>query len=73
MKTKFDKNELADEILSLGINISLLSSVVKCLNTSLDYEFNYKHNDIANLVMLLARLLGDTKDRIENIEKILSI
>lgn len=55
---KFKNYEMFEKITTVGINLSVISSIVKFLDVSMNDSTNFSNADIHNLVITLKKMLN---------------
>ncbi len=55
---KFKNYEMYEKITTVGINLSVISSIVKFLDVSMNDSTNFSNADIHNLVITLKKMLN---------------
>ena len=57
-KSKLKNSEMFEKIATVGINLSVISSIVKILDVSMNDSTNFSNADIHNLVITLKKMLN---------------
>ncbi len=73
MKKNMNLQDLEEEISSLGNNLSEIESLAKCIDISLDDEFNYTRRDIENLINVLTKTIERTNQIYEKISELMEL
>ncbi len=75
MKEKKNKlaPQLEEDFHSVGIDLTLLESLVKVMDCSINDEYNISQVDIANLTIVMKRLIEILKTKYDKIESCLNI
>ncbi|HIS89717.1 TPA: hypothetical protein IAA87_09910 [Candidatus Avigastranaerophilus faecigallinarum] len=55
---KLKNSEMFEKITTVGINLSVISSIVKFLDVSMNDSTNFSNADIHNLVVTLQKMLN---------------
>ena len=56
--SKLKNSEMFEKIATVGINLSVISSIVKILDVSMNDSTNFSNADIHNLVITLKKMLN---------------
>ena len=70
---KFRENLLQTEIYNLGINLALINSICRNIDTVAGAEFTYKFSDVSNLIFALQKTIEDSINKCSKIEKTLNL
>lgn len=65
--------QLEEEFHDVGIDLTLLESLAKVMDCSINDEFNISQVDIANLAIVMNRLIKSIKSKYDKIESFLNI
>ncbi len=72
-KTVWNEENLKENICSAGIDLSLIETLVKFLDTALNDELNISHTDTANLTVILKNIVNNLKEKYEKLEHSLNV
>lgn len=68
------KNKLCnfeDDIQQLGVELSLLASLITFLDEGIENGVNIKETDISNIIIILKKIIIEIIDKYDNFEKVL--
>ncbi len=68
-----NEEQLESLVISTGIGLSKLKSLIKFVDTVIDDEINFNKNDFENLIIILRNMIDETSEQFEKIEKYLDI
>ena len=66
-------HKIENEIQSLGIDLTIIESLANIIEGTICEEYNINNVDIANLTIVLKRLIKIVKSKCDNIESYLNI
>jgi len=62
------QNDITEKVTAVGLNLSLLSSLANFLEYGITDTYNFSNSDIANLIVVMRRMIGTTQKEYEDIE-----
>lgn len=66
-------SNLDEKITSIGINLSILASIIKFLDVSITDNSNYTKADLLNLIAVLSKILNSVIVDYSDIEQLLDL
>lgn len=72
-KKLFMNEQLEERMYSVGIDLTLIESLINFLDISMNDEIDVSKVDIANLTVVIKRLVKIVKAKYDRIERILNI
>ena len=73
INSQLDLSRLETRILSVGIDLSIIESLVNILDCSMRDELEVNKIDVANLTVITKRMVKIAKNKFDRIENILNI
>lgn len=63
-----DTDKMEEKVMAVGLNLSLLASLVNFLEYGITDTINFTNADISNLIVVMRRIISATRDEYEEIE-----
>ncbi len=73
INSQLDLSRLETRILSVGIDLSIIESLVNIIDCSMRDELEVNKIDVANLTVITKRMVKIAKNKFDRIENILNI
>ncbi len=68
-----DIEQIETKMHSVGIDLTLIDSIIKYIDMSLNEEIDVSNIDVANLTIVLKRLVKILKSKYDKLERILNL
>ena len=65
--------QLEEELHDIGIDLTILKSLANVMECSINDEYNISHVDVANLTIVMKRLIKLVKAKYDKVESFLNI